>query len=882
MKRTITLLAIVFASLVNGMQLIAQTINNSVNTNLQNLNYDQLKAAGLLGNYSQEQINQLLNIHAGNSNSVTKHAVLNTSIPSLHSTNQPQTVTNCNCWIDLDSTFNIAPTCQGTCNPPEYRNDDGFTDVIPIAFNFCLYGENQNSLFINNNGNVSFGSSYGTYTSQPFPTASFSMVAPFWADVDTRNLSSGLVYYKLTPTYLIVQWDSVGYYSSQADKQNTFQLIISDGIDPIIPGGNNVSFCYKDMQWTTGSASGGTNGFGGTPSTVGINKGDGVDYIQIGRYDHAGVDYDGPFGNADGVSWLDNQSFSFNVCTSTNIQPIVSGLGFCDTITVCAGDSVFPSVSFLSPEAGQFTSATATSTLQNFSIADSLSGNSASITAGAVTTNADAGYQTITFTATDNGTPVLSTNVTVTIHVLAAPNANAGPDATYCSGVPVQINATGGVAYSWSPSAGLSDPNISNPLASPSSPTAYVVTVTGSNSCSARDTVIISIGAVNLSFQPANPAICEGASTTLTASGADHYSWSPITGISNPNNADSSSVDVTGNTTTIYTVTGTTLSGCSGTQTVTLTVNQAPLADLSPNGNLTICGSNGITLNSIAGDYHYTWYLDGNIVQSGSDPSYFATTPGVYQVSVGDNQSGCSNLSQTATIVIGGGPVVSVIAASGCGNVLYNGGSATLSASASGAVSYQWSQNGNPIPGATSATLTVTQPGTYCVTAYDANGCASEVPACNTVNSANVICGQHDQKVILCHVPPGNPGNPQTLCIAPSAVPAHLANHPGDCLGSCDLYYPRLSNGSAPLEILEFLAEAYPNPFSNGFTIHVISSEESAVLVNIHDVTGRIVETYKNVDEHMVLGSNLAPGLYSAEVIQGENRQMVNILKADR
>jgi hypothetical protein len=66
--------------------------------------------------------------------------------------------------------------------------------------------------------------------------------------------------------------------------------------DPMLPNGNNVAFCYGDMQWTTGSASqGGTGGFGGVPSTVGVNKGDGTNFIQIGRFDASQVHaYDGP------------------------------------------------------------------------------------------------------------------------------------------------------------------------------------------------------------------------------------------------------------------------------------------------------------------------------------------------------------------------------------------------------------------------------------------------------------------------------------------------------------------------------------------------------------------------------------------------------------
>ena len=68
------------------------------------------------------------------------------------------------------------------------------------------------------------------------------MVAPFWADVDTRDDvlpdTSGIVYYKLTPTSLIVKWNHVGYYGVHADLVNTFQLIITDGTDPLLPGGN--------------------------------------------------------------------------------------------------------------------------------------------------------------------------------------------------------------------------------------------------------------------------------------------------------------------------------------------------------------------------------------------------------------------------------------------------------------------------------------------------------------------------------------------------------------------------------------------------------------------------------------------------------------------
>ncbi len=50
-------------------------------------------------------------------------------------------------------------------------------------------------------------------------------------------------------------------------------------------------------------------------------------------------------------------------------------------------------------------------------------------------------------------------------------------------------------------------------------------------------------------------------------------------------------------------------------------------------------------------------------------------------------------------------------------------------------------------------------------------------------------CGNNDRKVLLCHVPPGNPANAHTLCISPNAVPAHLGNHGSDHCGPCGSHY---------------------------------------------------------------------------------------------
>ena len=91
--------------------------------------------------------------------------------------------------------------------------------------------------------------------------------------------------------------------------------------------------------------------------------------------------------------------------------------------------------------------------------------------------------------------PQMATSNTITMAVTVLPSANAGHDTSVCIGGSVQLNASGGTSYSWSPATGLSNINIPNPVASPVTTTAYIVTVSnGSGSCSsAKDTIIVSV-----------------------------------------------------------------------------------------------------------------------------------------------------------------------------------------------------------------------------------------------------------------------------------------------------------------------------------------------------------------------------------------------------
>jgi len=327
----------------------------------------------------------------------------------------------CNCLVPLDTSFHIVPfdgsgASGGPGITPYYRNDDWSSPAILLPFQFCYFGNSYNSIYINNNGNISFIAPYSTFSANGFPDPNFNMIAPFWADVDTRDsINGGLIYYKVTPSSVIIKWEQVGYFNIHSDKVNTFQLIITDGLDPIVNGGN-CSFCYGDMQWTTGDASSGVSGFGGIAATTGANLGNGVDYIQFGRFDAAGITYDGAYGSNDQVDWLDSSNFIFDLCPA-NVPPVALDCTL-DTVNMIVADTTTLDISFESPEIGQITTITVnTGSLSNVSILNNTSGNYARYQAQIVADALNIGDNFISISASDNGTPVQTRSYQRVVHI---------------------------------------------------------------------------------------------------------------------------------------------------------------------------------------------------------------------------------------------------------------------------------------------------------------------------------------------------------------------------------------------------------------------------------------------------------------------------------
>jgi hypothetical protein len=129
------------------------------------------------------------------------------------------------------------------------RNDDGFMQ-LSLPFSVTFFGTTYNSLFINNNGNVSFGAGISGFIPTGPTGASQPVISPYFGDVDTRNAASGVVHFQTnTANQLVVTWDQVGFFNSHANLLNSFQLILRGGNFDIPVGEGSIGFFYGAMGW---------------------------------------------------------------------------------------------------------------------------------------------------------------------------------------------------------------------------------------------------------------------------------------------------------------------------------------------------------------------------------------------------------------------------------------------------------------------------------------------------------------------------------------------------------------------------------------------------------------------------------------------------------
>lgn len=153
-----------------------------------------------------------------------------------------------------------------TCNATEVAaNDDQSGPEVRLPFDLNFHGRPFSSLWVNNNGNVTFDGPLPTFTAVPMDTIRTPIVAAWFADVDTRAAGSQPVRYGFGTVggrrAFCVDYDRVGYYDRHDDKLNAFQLYLVDRSD-VAPGAFDVVLRYTRLEWDKGDLSSVTAGVG--------------------------------------------------------------------------------------------------------------------------------------------------------------------------------------------------------------------------------------------------------------------------------------------------------------------------------------------------------------------------------------------------------------------------------------------------------------------------------------------------------------------------------------------------------------------------------------------------------------------------------------------
>jgi hypothetical protein len=309
------------------------------------------------------------------------------------------------------------------------------------------------------------------------------------------------------------------------------------------------------------------------------------------------------------------------------------------------------------------------------------------------------------------------------VTVFAEASISTSADQDICEGAEVAISATGSGTITWDNELGEGN----GFDVSPSESTVYTATVVDGNGCTAEDMV-----AVNVFDYPAVSAgdditVCEGVEVTLGGSGEDDLSWNNGAG-------DGATPTITATETTTYTITASNPAGCDASDSMTLTVNAAPI--VSTDSNFSICDGESIELNAMGAD-SYVWYPGESAGNQLADTPTETTT---YTV-VGTASNTCEAEAEV-TVTVNENPMASA----GADDEICSGEDYLLVAS--GGTSYMWDGLGAGI----SQTVTPTETTTYNVMVTNEFNCSDEAMVTITVNTT----------------PSANAGLDQVVCIGSS------------------------------------------------------------------------------------------------------------------
>jgi gliding motility-associated-like protein len=348
------------------------------------------------------------------------------------------------------------------------------------------------------------------------------------------------------------------------------------------------------------------------------------------------------------------------------------------------------------------------------------------------------------FTATVTDVNSCKSVLSSTVTMLALPSISSNT-ATICNGQSAILTGSGGVSYTWTPSATLSNGGISTTsvTSNPSSPTNYTIVGTAANGCTSSSTTTVNVNSLpNVTVNSAT--ICAGANPTLSANGATTYSWSTA--------QTGSSISVSPSNTTSYTITGTDGNNCKNTAVSTVSVNPIPAINTAPTISPSNCGAAtgsiiGIGITGIGG-LSYTWTNSyGQVV--GNTQNISNDSAGTYNVFVTD--ANCSATFGPFSITNPGAPAAPSITTNTTTTCVGQSINVGASSPASNPI-YGWSGPNSFSSSSSTFTLNptqVNQSGIYAVT-VTSTGCKgpaatvsltiNPLPLVNATSSSNAYC----------------------------------------------------------------------------------------------------------------------------------------------
>jgi len=258
----------------------------------------------------------------------------------------------------------------------------------------------------------------------------------------------------------------------------------------------------------------------------------------------------------------------------------------------------------------------------------------------------------------------------------------------------------------------------------------FTVTLQITNSCGTftnTQTGYIQVGAGATPNITANGPLtfCEGNSVTLSTNTVGTYQWQ-LNGAALPGETNASLVVTQSGSYTVSVGSG----SCSGvSNALQVNVTPATTAIINALSTTVICTGETVILESANTADSYQWLLNGAAIVGATNQQLTVNSAGDYTLQV-SSTTGCTATSTPTTVTLLTATVPTVTSSNGQFSFC-QGQSLTLEATA-GLANYQWYLNNNAISGATTASLQVTQTGSYTVSTLSANGC-------NTSSSQTIV-----------------------------------------------------------------------------------------------------------------------------------------------